>query len=419
MKMAATRAIAELAREAVDDASAKAIGGELPSFGPGYLIPSPFDQRLILRIAPAVAKAAMDSGVATRPITDFDAYNEKLNRFVFRSGLIMKPVIEQAKAQLMRVIYSDGEDERVLRATQAVIEDQLAKPILIGRPAVINQRMKRYGLKMKIGTDFDVINPEDDPRYRDYVDLMHQLSGRKGITPAAAKNLVRTNTSVIGALAVKRGDADALICGLEGRFSRHLRVFNWVLGLENDVSDFSALSLLLNQHGAFFFTDTYVTETPSAEEIAEMTIKASVEIERFGMQPRAALLSFSNFGSRETESSNKMTRALEILKEKAPDLIVDGPIHADAALSPLQRTRIVEDSPLGDQPANLFVFPDLNSANIAMNMVKSMTDALHVGPIMLGANETAHIITPSVTSRGIVNMTAIAAVEAQERKAKS
>ena len=419
MKMAATQAIAELAREAVDDASAKAIGGELPSFGPGYLIPSPFDQRLILRIAPAVAKAAMDSGVATRPITDFDAYNEKLNRFVFRSGLIMKPVIEQAKAQLMRVIYSDGEDERVLRATQAVIEDQLAKPILIGRPAVINQRMKRYGLKMKIGTDFDVINPEDDPRYRDYVDLMHQLSGRKGITPAAAKNLVRTNTSVIGALAVKRGDADALICGLEGRFSRHLRVFNWVLGLENDVSDFSALSLLLNQHGAFFFTDTYVTETPSAEEIAEMTIKASVEIERFGMQPRAALLSFSNFGSRETESSNKMTRALEILKEKAPDLIVDGPIHADAALSPLQRTRIVEDSPLGDQPANLFVFPDLNSANIAMNMVKSMTDALHVGPIMLGANETAHIITPSVTSRGIVNMTAIAAVEAQERKAKS
>ena len=419
MKMAATRAIAELAREAVDDASAKAIGGELPSFGPGYLIPSPFDQRLILRIAPAVAKAAMDSGVATRPITDFDAYNEKLNRFVFRSGLIMKPVIEQAKAQLMRVIYSDGEDERVLRATQAVIEDQLAKPILIGRPAVINQRMKRYGLKMKIGTDFDVINPEDDPRYRDYVDLMHQLSGRKGITPAAAKNLVRTNTSVIGALAVKRGDADALICGLEGRFSRHLRVFNWVLGLENDVSDFSALSLLLNQHGAFFFTDTYVTEDPSAEEIAEMTIKASVEIERFGLQPRAALLSFSNFGSRETESSNKMTRALEILKEKAPDLIVDGPIHADAALSPLQRTRIVEDSPLGDQPANLFVFPDLNSANITMNMVKSMTDALHVGPIMLGANETAHIITPSVTSRGIVNMTAIAAVEAQERKAKS
>ncbi|MEP2944204.1 MAG: NADP-dependent malic enzyme [Hyphomicrobiales bacterium] len=419
MKMAATRAIAELAREAVDDASAKAIGGELPSFGPGYLIPSPFDQRLILRIAPAVAKAAMDSGVATRPITDFDAYNEKLNRFVFRSGLIMKPVIEQAKTELMRVIYSDGEDERVLRATQAVIEDKLAKPILIGRPAVINQRMERYGLKMKIGTDFDVINPEDDPRYRDYVDLMHELAGRKGITPAAAKNLVRTNTSVIGALAVKRNDADALICGLEGRFSRHLRVFHWVLGLENDVSDFSALSLLLNQQGAFFFTDTYVTEDPSAEEIAEMTIKASAEIERFGLQPRAALLSFSNFGSRETKSSQKMTRALGILGEKAPDLIVDGPIHSDAALSPFQRNRIVENSPLGDQPANLFVFPDLNSANITMNMVKSMTDALHVGPIMLGAKETAHIITPSVTSRGIVNMTAIAAVEAQERKAKS
>lgn len=416
MKMAATRAIAELAREAVDDASAKAIGGDLPSFGPGYLIPSPFDQRLILRIAPAVAKAAMDSGVATRPITDFEAYNEKLTRFVFRSGLIMKPVIEQAKSELMRVIYSDGEDERVLRAVQVVIEDGLATPILIGRPSVIERRMKRYGLRMKPGIDFEVVNPEDDPRYRNYVDLMHELAGRKGITPAAARNLVRTNTSVIGALALKCNDADALICGLEGRFSRHLRVFQWLLSLDNDVSDFSALSLLLNQHGAFFFTDTYVTEDPSAEEIAEMTKKASIEIERFGMQPRAALLSFSNFGSRETISSRKMTRAMEILKETAPDLIVDGPMHADAALSPFQRSRIVENSPLGDQPANLFVFPDLNSANIAMNMVKSMTDALHVGPIMLGTKETAHIITPSVTSRGIVNMTAIAAVEAQERK---
>lgn len=416
MKMAATRAIAELAREAVDDASAKAIGGELPSFGPGYLIPSPFDQRLILRIAPAVAKAAMESGVATRPIADFDAYKEKLNRFVFRSGLIMKPVIEKAKSELMRVIYSDGEDERVLRAVQVVIEDKLAKPILIGRPQVIEQRMKRYGLRMQPGIDFEVVNPEDDPRYREYVDLMHALSGRKGITPAAARNLVRTNTSVIGALALKRGDADALICGLEGRFSRHMRVFQWLLELEDDVSDFSALSLLLNQRGAFFFTDTYVTEDPSAEEIAEMTIKAAIEIERFGMVPRAALLSFSNFGSRESTTSIKMTQALTILKKNAPDLIVDGPMHADAALSPFLRSRIIENSPLGDHPANLFVFPNLNAANITMNMVKSMTDALHVGPIMLGCKETAHIITPSVTSRGIVNMTAIAAVEAQGRK---
>lgn len=416
MKIAATKAIAALARETMDDASARALGGEVPSFGPGHLIPSPFDQRLILRIAPAVAKAAMDSGVATRPIEDFDAYKEKLTRFVFRSGLIMKPVIEKAKSEKMRVIYSDGEDERVLRAVQVVLEDGLAQPILIGRPAVIQRRMERYGLTMKIGTDFEVVDPEDDPRYREYVDLMHKLGGRKGITPAAARTLVRTNTTAIGALALRRGEADAMICGLEGRFSRHLRVFQWLLSLEDGISDFSTLSLLLNQHGAFFFTDTYVTEDPSAEEIAEMTIKAAIEIERFGMEPRAALLSFSNFGSRDTKTSLKMTKALEILKETAPNLIVDGPMHADAALSPLQRARIIEDSPLGDQPANLFVFPDLNAANIAMNMVKTMTDALHVGPIMLGVKETAHIITPSVTSRGIVNMTAIAAVEAQGRK---
>ena len=419
MKMATTRAIAELAREAVDDASVKAIGGEVPSFGPGYLIPSPFDQRLILRIAPAVAKAAMESGVATRPIKDFDAYEEELSRFVFRSGLIMKPVIEQARTDLKRVIYSDGEDERVLRGVQVVIEDSIAKPILIGRPAIIEQRMKRHGLKMKIGTDFEVINPEDDPRYRDYVDLMHQLAGRKGISPTAARNLVRTNTTAIGSLALKRGDADALICGLEGRFSNHVQVFEWLLELEKDASDFSALSLLLNQHGAFFFTDTHVTEDPSAEEIAEMTIKASIAIKRFGMEPRAALLSFSNFGSRDTKTALKMNQALDILKATAPDLIVDGPMHADVALNPLQRKRIIENSTLGDQPANLFVFPDLNSANITMTMVKSMTDALHVGPIMLGTKETAHILTPSVTSRGVVNMTAIAAVEAQGQKAET
>ena len=419
MKMATTRAIAELAREAVDDASVKAIGGEVPSFGPGYLIPSPFDQRLILRIAPAVAKAAMESGVATRPIKDFDAYEEELSRFVFRSGLIMKPVIEQARTDLKRVIYSDGEDERVLRGVQVVIEDSIAKPILIGRPAIIEQRMKRHGLKMKIGTDFEVINPEDDPRYRDYVDLMHQLAGRKGISPTAARNLVRTNTTAIGSLALKRGDADALICGLEGRFSNHVQVFEWLLELEKDASDFSALSLLLNQHGAFFFTDTHVTEDPSAEEIAEMTIKASIAIKRFGMEPRAALLSFSNFGSRDTKTALKMNQALDILKATAPDLIVDGPMHADIALNPLQRKRIIENSTLGDQPANLFVFPDLNSANITMTMVKSMTDALHVGPIMLGTKETAHILTPSVTSRGVVNMTAIAAVEAQGQKAET
>ncbi|MEM8839553.1 MAG: NADP-dependent malic enzyme [Pseudomonadota bacterium] len=418
MKMAATKAIAELAREAVDDASAKALGGIIPRFGPGYLIPSAFDQRLILRIAPAVAKAAMDSGVAARPIEDFGAYLEQLNRFVFRSGLVMKPVIEKAKKRPMRVIYADGEDERVLRAAQVVIEENIARPILIGRPRVLETRIERYGLSMKAEEDFDIVNPEKDARYRRYTEYLHEVAGRKGITPDAARNLVRTNTSAIAAIAVQLGDADALLCGLEGRFSRHLKTFQWIIDIDEKAHDFSTMSMLLNQHGAFFFTDTYVTIDPSAEEVAEMTILAAEQVERFGITPKAALLSYSNFGSRETESSRKMTRALEILHERAPDLVVDGEMHSDAALLPQQRARIIHGSPLGDDPANLFVFPDLNAANITMNMVKAMTNALHVGPIMLGTKQTAHIITPSVTSRGIVNMTAIAAVEAQGRIAE-
>lgn len=415
MKMAATKAIALLAREAVDDASAKALGGAISKFGPSHLIPSAFDQRLILRIAPAVAKAAMESGVATNPIHDFDAYMERLNRFVFRSGLVMKPVIQKAKTKKMRVIYADGEDERVLRAIQVVLEEELAAPILIGRPQVIESRIERYGLSMDPTKDFEIVNPENDPRYRSYSDYLHELGGRKGLTPDAARNLVRTNTSAIGALAVRMGDADALLCGLEGRFSRHLKTFQWIIDIDQKARDFSTLSMLLNQHGAFFFTDTYVSIEPEAEEIAEMTILAAEQVERFGIEPRAALLSFSNYGSRESHTSAKMRKALNILHERAPDLIVDGEMHADAALIPAQRERIIKGSPLGDNPANLFVFPDLNAANIAMNMVKAMTNALHVGPMMLGAKQTAHIITPSVTSRGIVNMTAIAAVEAQGR----
>ena len=415
MKMAATNAIAALAREAVDDASAKAMGGEIPRFGAGYLIPSPFDQRLILRIAPAVAKAAMDSGVATRPIKDFDAYHAKLNRFVFRSGMVMKPIIERAKAEPTRIIYSDGEHERVLRAIQVVIEDGLAKPILIGRPEVISQRIERYGLRLKPDVDFEIINPQSDARYRDYVELMHELTGRKGITPIAARNLVRTNTSVIGALAVKRGDADALICGLEGRFARHLKVFNWIFELGDHAHDISAMSLLINQHGTFFFTDTHVTIDPTVQEIAETAVMAAAEVKRFGIEPRVALLSYSNFGSRNSADSQKMQDALELLQDMAPDMIVDGPMHADAALNPAQRNRVISHSPLGDKPANLFVFPDLNAANITMTMVKGMTDALHVGPIMMGTKEVAHVITPSVTSRGIVNMTAIAASNVSDR----
>ena len=306
MKMAAVRAIAALAREEPSDVAARAYAEETPTFGPDFLIPSPFDPRLILRIAPAVAKAACESGVAARPIDDFDAYIDKLNRFVFRSGLVMKPVFSIAKgAQAKRVIYADGEDERVLRAAQVVLEEGIAEPILIGRPNVVDVRLKRYGLRIRPGVDFELINPEDDPRYRAYVDLLIELTGRRGVTQEAARLMVRANPTVIAALAVKRGDADAMICGLEGRFERHLRNVTLIIGRRAGVRDrdLSTLSLLITQRGVIFLTDTYVTIDPTAEEIAEMTVLAAEEIRRFGIEPKAALLSFSDFGSRDAPSA--------------------------------------------------------------------------------------------------------------------
>jgi malate dehydrogenase (oxaloacetate-decarboxylating)(NADP+) len=415
MKLAAVRAIAELAREEPSDVAARAYGGDPHTFGPNYLIPSPFDQRLILRIAPAVARAAMEAGIATRPIADFDAYVDQLNRFVFRSGLVMKPVTTAAKgsARKARVIYADGEDERVLRAAQVLIEDGLAEPVLIGRPQVILTRLERYGLRIRPEKDVAIVDPNSDPRYKDYVDLYFSKVGRKGVTPEGAKIIVRTNATVIGALAVERGDADALICGIDGRFERHRRVVQDVIGIDPKLidKDFAALSLLINQQGAFFLTDTYVTPDPSPMEIAETTILAAGHIRRFGLVPKAALLSASNFGSRDIASGHKMREALAIIRRMAPDLEVDGEMHGDAALSRVYRDRVMPTSFLkGD--ANLLVFPTLDAANIALNLLKVMTDALHVGPILLGAKKAAHILTPSVTSRGVVNISTLAAVEA-------
>ncbi|MBL8583602.1 MAG: NADP-dependent malic enzyme, partial [Rhizobiaceae bacterium] len=340
MKMAAVRAIAALAREEPSDVAARAYSEETPTFGPDFLIPSPFDPRLILRIAPAVARAACDSGVAQRPIADWPAYMDRLNRFVFRSGLVMKPVFSKAKtAAAKRVIYADGEDERVLRAAQVVLEEGIAEPILIGRPHVVDVRLKRYGLRIRPGTDFGLINPEDDPRYRHYVELLIELCGRRGVTQEAARTMVRTDSTVIAALALKRGDADAMICGLEGRFERHLRHVNLIIGTRAGIRDrdFSALSMLIWQKGVIFFTDTYVTVDPSAEEIAEMTVLAAEEISRFGIEPKAALLSHSNFGSRDSPSALKMRKAAQILKQIAPTLHSDGEMHADSALSEVLR----------------------------------------------------------------------------------
>jgi malate dehydrogenase (oxaloacetate-decarboxylating)(NADP+) len=326
----------------------------------------------------------------------------------------MKPMFSAAKEERKRVIYAEGEDERVLRAAQTALQEGLAEPILIGRPHVIEMRLQRFGLRIRPGRDVAVVNPEDDPRYRDYVDLYFSLVGRRGVTPEAARTAVRTNTTVIGALAVRRGDADALLCGLEGRFVRHLRDVRNIIGQREGVRDLSTLSLLVTGRGPLFLTDSYVTADPSAEEIAEMTRLAADHISRFGIAPKAALLSASSFGSRDLPSARKMRDALDILRIEAPDLEADGEIHGDAALSETIRDRVMPGSRLTGE-ANLLVFPTLDAANIALNLVKVTTDALHVGPILLGAALPAHILTPSVTARGVLNMTAVAAVEAQER----
>jgi malate dehydrogenase (oxaloacetate-decarboxylating)(NADP+) len=414
MKMAAVRAIAALAREEVSDVAARAYSGETPIFGPDYLIPSPFDPRLILRIAPAVAKVAAETGVASRPIQDFDAYLDQLNRFVWRSGFVMKPIFSAAKtAEKNRVIFAEGEDERVLRAAQVLLEENTAKPILVGRPSVIEARLKRFGIRIRPNVDFEVINPEDDPRYRDYVEDYLALVGRAGVNPEAARTIVRTNNTVIGALAVRRNEADALICGVEGRYDRHLRDVNQIIGKRNGVCAFSGMSLLISQRGAIFFTDTFVTYNPSAAEIAEMTILAAQEIRRFGITPKAALISHSNFGSRNSESATKMREALALIRERAPELEVDGEMQGGSALSEPLRKRAMPNSTLSGE-ANLLVFPNLDAANASLGIVRTMMDALHVGPILLGTAMPAHILSPSVTSRGVVNMAALAVVEANQ-----
>ncbi len=412
MKLAAVRAIAKLAHQASSEVAAQAYGGKSGTFGPDQLIPNPFDPRLILWIAPAVAKAAMESGVATRPIEDFDAYQERLNRFVFRSGFIMKPVFDKARQAPKRVIYAEGEDERILRAAQVAIEEGLAQPILIGRPRVIEHRLEQFGLGIRPGKDFEVINPEQDDRYRDYVATYLDLAGRKGVTPDIARTVIRTRPTVIAGVAIQRGDADAMICGLEGEFIRHLTDIRNVIGLAPGEHDLSSISLVILPKGAYFLADTYVTPDPSALELAHMTIDTAKKVRSFGIEPKVALLSHSNFGSRDSESGRKMRDAILLLKEMAPDLEVDGEMHGDAALSEQQRQRVFPASVL-EGSANVLIMPNLDAANIAFQLIKVMADALPVGPILVGTAKPAHILTPSVTARGVVNMTAISVVDAQ------
>jgi malate dehydrogenase (oxaloacetate-decarboxylating)(NADP+) len=414
MKLACLKAIADLAMKEQSEVVAKAMGGEGRCFGPDYIIPSPFDPRLVLEIAPAVAKAAMESGVATRPIEDFDAYRQNLQRFVFRSGLIMKPLFQRAKEDPKRVIYAEGEDERVLRAVQVVVDEGLAQPILVGRPEVVATRVQRLGLRIRPGQDVPLVNPQDDPRFRTYWQTYHELMQRKGTAPEAAREIVRTRSTVIAALAVRLGDADAMICGTTGRYARHLDHVTDVIGKADNVRDCSAISLVILPSGSFFIVDTYVTPDPTAEEVAEMTLLAAQHVRRFGLTPKVALLSHSNFGSSNSPSAQKMRKALALLHRRAPDLEVEGEMHADAALNETIRENIFPNSKLKGA-ANLLVMPTLDAANISFNLVKALGEGLSVGPILIGVAAPAHILTPSVTARGIVNMSAVAVVDAQDR----
>ncbi|CAB1370751.1 NADP-dependent malic enzyme [Denitratisoma oestradiolicum] len=412
MKLAAVRALAELAQAESSDVVAQAYGGENISFGPEYLIPKPFDPRLIVKIAPAVARAAMDSGVATRPIADFDAYRESLNSFVYHSGFVMKPVFAAAKKAPRRVVYCEGEDDRVLRAVQTVLDEGLARPVLIGRPEVIESHLERAGLRMRPGKDFELVNPDSDPRYRELWQDYHQLMGRQGITPELAKNWMRSDATLIGAMLLRRGEVDAMLCGTVGQHAQHLKHVQDVIGLRPGAHCFAAMNLLLLPRHTLFLSDTYVNEEPSAELVAEIARMAAEEVRRFGLAPKVALLSHSNFGSIRSDSARKMSRAREILAGQVPGLEVDGEMHGDAALSEAIRNRLYPDCKLTGE-ANLLIMPNVDAANIAFNLIKVTNgDGVTVGPILLGAAKPVHILTPTATVRRLVNMTALAVVDA-------
>lgn len=408
MKLACVQAIAELAMAETSDLVSRAYGGGNLKFGPEYLIPKPFDPRLIVRIAPAVARAAMDSGVATRPIADFKAYRQRLIQFVFQTGFLMKPVFTQAKESPRRVIYADGEEAVVLQAVQQVVEEGLARPILVGRPAVIAQRATELGLRMDIRQDVTIIDPDNNPRIDEFQRRYQELTG----APKAEFARIQTNATAIGALAMQVGMGDALICGWNGTFGANLKHVLDIIGKAPDVHDLSTVNVLVLPSGTFFLCDTHVSPDPSARDIAEMTLLAAQCVRRFGIKPRVALLSHSNFGSHDDASARKMREAVRLISERDPGLGAVGEMRADVALSEEVRARTSPDSPLKGQ-ANLFIMPNMDAANIAYNLLKMLGGGVNVGPILVGAARPAHIVTNYITVRGLVNMTALAVVEAQ------
>jgi malate dehydrogenase (oxaloacetate-decarboxylating)(NADP+) len=413
MEIAAVHAIAELAQAEQSEVVAAAYAGESLAFGPEYLIPKPFDPRLMMKIAPAVAQAAADSGVALRPILDMEAYREKLQSFVIASGSMMKPVYAAAKrASAKRVAYAEGEEERVLRACQILVDENIARPVLIGRPAIIAQRVVKFGLRLKDGLDYDVVNVEDDPRYRDFWQTYHRMMERKGVTQQFAKIEMRRRLTLIGSMMLHKGEVDGLICGTWGNTSLHLEYINQVIGKDPKAHCFAGMNALMLPGRQVFLVDTHVNYDPTAEELAEITVMAAQKIKRFGITPKAALLSHSNFGSSNQPSALKMRQTLAILRENAPWLEVDGEMHGDLALDAEARKAFMPNSTLqGD--ANLLVLPNIDSANIAYNLLKTAAGGnIAIGPMLLGAAKPAHVLTASATVRRIVNMTALTVMEA-------
>ncbi len=418
MKLACVHALAEMAEIEASDVVATAYGEQPPTFGADYLIPKPFDPRLILKLAPAVAKAAMDSGVATRPIADFDAYREKLGALVFRSAFVMRPLTARARRSPQRIIFAEGEEERVLRAAQVVADEGLGRPILVGRAEVVRVRMNRLGLRIRPGEEFELVDPENDRRYNEYWRDYHQLMERRGTSPAQARTVLRTSSTVIAAMLLRKGEGDAMICGTIGQYQRHLRHVLNVIGLKPGVRTAAALSVVVLEDQPLFMCDTYVSYDPSPSQIAEMTVMAAEQVRRFGLEPKVALLSHSDFGTHNDPPAEKMRRALAEISALAPELEIEGEMAADSALSEAVRKEIFPNSRLKGS-ANLLIMPTLDAANIAVNMFRVVGEAQPIGPILLGAAQPVHILTPSVTVRGIVNMSAVATVDAQVAKGGS
>ena len=406
MQLACIDGIAALARATTSAEAAAAYRGEKLSFGPDYLIPKPFDPRLIGVVASAVAKAAMETGVATRPIDDLAAYRERLNGSVFKSALIMRPVFEAARQATRRIIFAEGEDERVLRAANAMLEETTDKPILIGRPDVIARRAERAGLPIRPDRDFEIVNPENDARYRDYWQSYHELMARRGVTPDLARAILRTNTTAIGAIAVHRGDADSLICGTFGQYLWHLKYVTEVLG-RNGLSGHGALSLMIMEDGPLFIADTQVNPVPTPDQIAQSVLGAVRHAKRFGVTPKVALCSHSNFGNLDTCSGRRMREAMAILDSEPRNFVYEGEMSIDAALDPDLRARMFPDSRL-EKAANILIFAYSDAANAARNILRMKAGGLEVGPILMGMGNRAHIVTPSITARGLLNVSAIA-----------